>query len=116
MSKGAYYVYRLKDPRSSHAAPFYLGKGTGIRAWEHELKSDGSSKGNRISDIKNAGLDVIVSTLADGLSESQALKLEAELISAFGTEATGGPLTNAVIPTGMMSRVVKDVVVPYSAI
>jgi hypothetical protein len=116
MAKGAYYVYALKDPRNSHAAPFYIGKGTGVRAWEHELKPDGSSKGKRISEIKNVGLDVVVSTLADGLSESQALKLEAELISAFGTEATGGLLTNAVIPSGMSTRVVKDIVVPYGAI
>jgi|ERR1041385_4293887 hypothetical protein len=116
MAKGAYYVYALKDPRSSHAAPFYIGKGTGVRAWEHELRIDGSAKGRRISEIKAAGLDVIISTLADGLSESQALKLEAELISAFGTEATGGMLTNSVIPSGMMSRVQTNVVVPYGAI
>ena len=39
------------------------------------------------------------------LTETQALKLEAELIGAFGTIANGGTLTNAVSPSGQVSKV-----------
>jgi len=110
MPKSPYYVYALKDPRTGK--PFYVGKGTGVRAWEHEVKPDKTRKGKRIAEIRDAGGDVLVSTLADDLSELQALKLEAELISAFGTETTGGPLTNAVMPTGESKRRRDSVIVP----
>ena len=51
--------------------------------------------------------------LVEDLSEVHALKLEAELISAFGTEATGGPLTNAVLPSGLGGKGRKDTIVPH---
>jgi hypothetical protein len=54
----------------------------------------------------------LVTQLADGLSELQAIKIEAELISAFGTEATGGMLTNVVIPSGNVLKIRKTLVVP----
>jgi hypothetical protein len=40
------------------------------------------------------------------------LKLEAELISAFGTEDTGGILTNSVVPSGLLSRTPNHLIVP----
>lgn len=30
-----YYIYGLKDPRTSPARPFHSGKGTGSRAYHH---------------------------------------------------------------------------------
>jgi uncharacterized protein len=45
----------------------------------------------------------------------QALKLEAELISAFGTEAPGGILTNSVVPSGLSTKGRSKVVVPHGA-
>jgi len=108
----AYYIYALKDPRQSPARPFYIGKGTGTRAWDHVARVDETRKGKRIQEIHGAGHDVVTSVLADGLSEIQALKLEAELISAFGTESTGGMLTNSVIPTGTTTVAPKGVVLP----
>src|SRR5215510_5917661 len=45
----------------------------------------------------------------------QAMKLEAELISAFGTEDTGGLLTNSVLPSGLGAKSRRDVVVPSGA-
>ncbi len=112
MAETSYYVYALKDPRSSPAKPFYIGKGTGTRAYDHLIKTDDSRKGRRIREIIGAGKEVLVTHLADGLSELQAIKIEAELISAFGTEITGGLLTNTVIPSGNVSKARKTLIVP----
>lgn len=95
-----YYIYALKDSRFSPARPFYIGKGIGTRAWDHALRVDKTAKGRRIAEIHSEKRDVLVTVLADSLTESQALKLESELISAFGTIASGGILTNSVIPQG----------------
>jgi hypothetical protein len=40
-----YYVYALKDPRTNPVLPFYIGKGTGNRAWEHTINVDSTRKG-----------------------------------------------------------------------
>src|SRR5262245_34940002 len=71
-----YYIYALKDPRTSPAKPFYIGKGIGTRAWDHIIRVDETSKGRRISAIQSANKDILVTILADGLTEQQALKLE----------------------------------------
>ena len=116
MAETSYYVYALKDPRISPAKPFYIGKGTGTRAYDHLIKPDESRKGQRIREIIKAGSEVLVTQLADGLSELQAIKIEAELISAFGTEATGGFLTNSVIPSGNVSKPRKTLIVPAGVV
>src|SRR5579862_8576520 len=103
-----YYIYALKDPRVTPARPFYIGKGTGNRAWDHSLRVDGTRKGKRIADIQGAGLEVVTTVLADDLTEIQALKLESELVAAFGTLDTGGILTNAVVPSGRVTRARSD--------
>jgi hypothetical protein len=115
VTESAYYVYALKDPRTSPARPFYVGKGGGIRAYDHIARIDATRKGRRIEAIQTDGGKVLVSILAEGLTEPQALKLEAELISAFGTEDTGGLLTNAVLPSGLASKARRSVVVPSGA-
>jgi hypothetical protein len=112
MAETSYYVYALKDPRTSPAKPFYIGKGTGTRAHDHMLKPDDTSNGTLIRLILDSGHQVHVSRLVEDLSEIQAIKLEAELISAYGTVATGGSLTNAVIPSGLAHKVRRSVVVP----
>ena len=112
MPETSYYVYALKDPRNSPAQSFYIGKGTGTRSHDHLLKPDKSQKGRRIQEILGSGQKVLVARLVEDLSEVQALKLEAELISAYGTVATGGPLTNAVLPSGLGHKVRRTVVVP----
>ena len=115
MAETLYYVYALKDPRSSPAKPFYIGKGTGTRAHDHLVKPDDTRKGKVIREITQGGYKVIVSPLVEDLSEIQAIKLEAELISAYGTADTGGILTNAVVPTGVAHKVRRNVTTPHGA-
>ena len=98
MPQNPFYVYALKDPRQKPAKPFYIGKGTGNRAWEHQTQIDDSEKGEVIKGIHEAGQSVLHTVIADNLTEEQALKLEAELISAFGIRKYGGLLTNKVRP------------------
>ena len=111
-----YYIYALKDPRTSPAKPFYIGKGTGNRAWDHTLRVDSTRKGKRISDIQAQGYEVVTTVLADELTEIQALKLEAELIAAFGTEDTGGFLTNSVMPSGLAPKIRRGLTVPAGVV
>ena len=111
-SDTSYYVYALKDPRASPAMPFYIGKGTGTRSFDHLVKPDETRKGLKIKEIEAAGAKVLVSRLVDALDEHQAMKLEAELIAAFGTIDTGGLLTNTVVPSGLSKKARNSVVVP----
>ncbi len=98
MAQNPFYVYALKDPKDRPPKPFYIGKGTGNRAWEHQANIDDSEKGLLIKQIKDSGHSVIHTIMADNLTEHQALKIEAELISAFGIRSQGGLLTNKVRP------------------
>jgi len=108
MAQNPFYVYALKDPRSKPSKPFYIGKGTGNRAWEHQINIDDSEKGRLIQQILADGHKVIHTIIADNLTESQALKIEAELISAFGIRSQGGLLTNRVSPNPeIIQRAVK---------
>jgi hypothetical protein len=116
MAGGAYYVYALKDIRTSPAMPFYIGKGVGTRAWDHLLKPDTSPKGRRIAEIVADQAEVQVTIICDDLTELQALKIESELIASFGTLATGGSLTNSVVPTGRPGASNKNqVTIPIGA-
>ncbi len=108
----SYYVYALKDPRNSPAMPFYIGKGTGARSFAHLVKPDTTRKGLKIREIEASGAKVLVARLVDSLDEHQAIRLEAELIAAFGTIDTGGLLTNTVIPSGLSKKARSLVVVP----
>ena len=116
MPTNFYYIYALKDPRVSPARPFYIGKGTGSRAYDHLVKPDKTLKYKRIGNIIASGKTPLVDILADDLTETQALKLEAELISAFGTETTGGLLTNAVVPAGLGGKKRKNLIVPQGSV
>lgn len=60
---------------------------------------DDTLKGRFIAEIIKSGGKVIVSVLSDSLTENEALKFEAEMISAFGIERNGGILKNSVSPS-----------------
>lgn len=84
-----YYVYRLIDPRTGHT--FYVGKGTGDRVFQHAKaaikfkpgEDEGSEKIAHINAIKNDGLEVIHVIHRFGMTENEALEVEAALIDVY---------------------------------
>lgn len=116
MAGGFYYVYAIKDTCANPARPFYIGKGTGSRAFDHLVTPDATRKYARIKEIVDSGRQPLVEVLVDGLDEEQALRIEAELIAAMGTVETGGLLLNHVVPTGLGGKTRKGMVVPHGAV
>jgi hypothetical protein len=111
-----YYVYLLIDPITNEI--FYVGKGTGNRIFSHltaSLKSqDKSDKLNRIQAIQSENYQVKHFILRHGLTEKEALEVEAAVIDILGDEQ----LTNVVNgfdseERGLMS--VVDVISEYAA-
>lgn len=102
-----YYVYWLCEPDGT---PFYVGKGNGKRAWSHLLDyAQQRDKSNK--NIKELGIDYIVNELKEypivhivkaGLTETEALHLEAEQIEYYGRITHGGILTN-IMPGGALT-------------
>ncbi len=116
MATNFFYVYALKDPRRSPALPFYIGKGAGSRTFNHLVNPDATRKYKRIKEIISSGATPMVEILVEDLTESQALRLEAELVSAIGTEDSGGILTNSVMPSGLGGKKRNAIVVPQGCI
>lgn len=111
-----YYVYSLKDPRVKPAKVFYIGKGTGSRATDHLKKPDETRKGKYIQEILDCDSYPIVAKIVDELTEEQALQIELELISSFGTIETGGTLYNTVIPKSIKRKVDNKITLPSGAL
>jgi hypothetical protein len=94
---GEYYVYAHVDPRlkvfvttedaggNYGGKPFYIGKGTGNRAYD--LKRN-EGHGKTIKEVIRAAYsaDNIVRILFSNLSEQKALEIESKLIYFFGTQ------------------------------
>ena len=75
-SQERFYVYTHHD--TSTGEIFYVGKGTGRRAW---------NKSSRTSEWKSrSGCDMIVHIIFDGLSDELALFIERMLINKIGIE------------------------------
>src|SRR5450432_681156 len=81
-----YYVYVYMDPRSYEE--FYYGKGCGSRQDAHLADAGESRKARRIAEIRNAGCEPIIRVIARGLTEEQALLVEATLLWKLGRYTT----------------------------
>jgi len=92
-----FYVYVYVDPRDEEV--FYVGKGTGNRAFTHLLEGRSSAKTKRIRAIRRDGSEPRIELLAHGLDEETAFKLEAAAIDLLGRRN----LTNLV--SGLGSRI-----------
>jgi len=103
-----YYVYVHCDPsrkiaisrdaKTTFAAtlgmkyfPFYVGKGTGNRAYELDRNESHRKVRQKIKTFYD---EIDVKILKEGLTEKQALILESKLIDIFGITAQGGRLVN----------------------
>lgn len=115
MPAGSFYVYALIDPRDSPPKPFYVGKGSGSRAYAHLTEEGEGRKNRRIREIHEAGLEVTVRQLVTDLSEIEALAIEAQLIAAHGTIDAGGILLNKVLPSGKPKKSAPSLAVPPGA-
>ena len=88
IEKLGYYVYLLKDPSNSEV--FYVGKGKARRIFSHEdeaiVYGDRKiEKLERIRKIKNNGKEPERIVLRHGLSEKEALEIEAATIDLLAS-------------------------------
>ena len=95
------YVYALKEPDTEEV--FYIGKGTGYRAWAHLKPSMWKNPRNtcnpflyyKIKSIFDDGKQPEVEILFDNITEEHAYSIEADLISQHGRRfVDGGSLFN----------------------
>lgn len=70
-----YYVYLYIDPRTG--VPFYIGKGKGNRAFSHLNEVRESNKVRLIKEIRDSGYEPQIELLKYGLTEKDALLVEA---------------------------------------
>ena len=94
-----YYVYVLSDPETG--VPFYVGKGTGRRAWRHEtdVRLHGAHWNpmvlSEIKRIHKNGDSVKVDFISSNLLHEEAKVLEIETIAKIGRRNQNtGPLAN----------------------
>lgn len=105
-----FYVYAYLDPRKNgifkygnyifEAEPFYIGKGSGKRKYDHLKETKESSeniiKYRKINKIRTTlRCEPIIVEINNFLSESDAYNLEIGMIALIGTiKDKSGPLTN----------------------
>jgi hypothetical protein len=72
-----YYVYELFRPDNNEC--FYVGKGSGRRAWIGDYRNDYYAQ--VINQLSEKSLEMIVRIYKDNLTEDEALKIETERLA-----------------------------------
>lgn len=85
-----HYVYLYVNPRTSR--PFYVGKGTRNRCFSHLKDKTESKKAKTIDELRKLRLKPRIEILKYGLTEDEALLVEATAIDLLGVDT----LTNKV--------------------
>lgn len=110
-----YYVYILLNPKN--LSPYYIGKGSGSRMYDHFKESDSRNedKYEMIRGIKKKGYDPKKYTvkLKEDLCESKALELEQFIISKVGiknltNKRVGGAIENRDEPEPIECKICGD--------
>ncbi len=78
------YVYLYIDPRTGK--PFYIGKGKNNRCFAHLKASKDSKKVAMLDELRQLGLNPQIEILKFGLTEEQALLVEATAIDLIGID------------------------------
>lgn len=106
-----FYVYDLIDPRNGEV--FYVGKGTGKRAWQHEKdarKGVQSPKCQIIRDILAESLGVEIKIVKKFKDEDDAYRFEADRIAQIGLEKLANEVPGGRLPIQYDSKVRADAV------
>jgi hypothetical protein len=91
-----YYVYCYFDSRTDPPVPIYVGKGKGKR-WKHHLKPSCPNiiLKSKIDHMRELGLAPIIEILSSGLTNEEAISVEANFILKYGRVNNGsGTLCN----------------------
>lgn len=107
-----FYVYTLTNPITGNV--FYVGKGCGNRAYQHERnvirnqnKYSKLPKDKEILSIISAGKSVIVSFVKKDMLEEDALLLEAETIKSIGITNLSNVMQSGAISGSRFSEAVN---------
>ena len=75
--------------------PFYAGKGTGKRIWQHKYSPSGRFMKSKMMSLKEKGIEPIIIKILKDLTNFESCENEKYLIKAIGRRDKGlGPLCN----------------------